>query len=394
MAWTSPRTWVLNEVVTPALLNTHLRDNLNATATATVTTAGDTVYATAANTLARLAIGTANKVLVSTGSAPAWSDVITNLASSGTTSLGALPTAGEGNFMLGGRIANNSTPNNGVDLGGASTSDNGVISVTKTNGALQFVYYDGANYVEQMRLAATNIYLNDTSNANQTRGITINSGAADERICFKYTGSSNSATNMTEGDTCATLGPIASYGGLLMSGYEFNGSTRYAVLLRGVQTITDATKSNAAYAAVEIRGCGLSANSAASLGANANIASFSDNGTVRFILDADGDSHQDVGTAWTNFDDRDDAAALNLLAAHVTRPDDPLRQNFGQWLAQSREPLEAARLVTFNDDGHHFVNMSRLTMLLTGAVRQLSDKLQAQAAELDTLRSTVKALTA
>lgn len=28
MAWTSPRTWVAGEVVTAALLNTHLRDNL------------------------------------------------------------------------------------------------------------------------------------------------------------------------------------------------------------------------------------------------------------------------------------------------------------------------------------------------------------------------------
>lgn len=30
MAWTAPRTWVAGEVVTAALLNTHLRDNLKA----------------------------------------------------------------------------------------------------------------------------------------------------------------------------------------------------------------------------------------------------------------------------------------------------------------------------------------------------------------------------
>jgi len=29
MAWTSPRTWVAGEIVTAALLNTHVRDNLN-----------------------------------------------------------------------------------------------------------------------------------------------------------------------------------------------------------------------------------------------------------------------------------------------------------------------------------------------------------------------------
>ena len=30
MGWTSPRTWVASEIVTAALLNTHVRDNLNA----------------------------------------------------------------------------------------------------------------------------------------------------------------------------------------------------------------------------------------------------------------------------------------------------------------------------------------------------------------------------
>lgn len=30
MAWTSPRTWVVSEIVTAALMNTHVRDNLNA----------------------------------------------------------------------------------------------------------------------------------------------------------------------------------------------------------------------------------------------------------------------------------------------------------------------------------------------------------------------------
>ncbi len=31
MAWTTPRTWVTNELVTAAIMNTHVRDNLNET---------------------------------------------------------------------------------------------------------------------------------------------------------------------------------------------------------------------------------------------------------------------------------------------------------------------------------------------------------------------------
>lgn len=71
MAWTSPRTWVSGEVVSAALLNAHLRDNLLETAPAKVTTAGDVVYANGANSLARLAAN-AGKLLHSSSTAPYW----------------------------------------------------------------------------------------------------------------------------------------------------------------------------------------------------------------------------------------------------------------------------------------------------------------------------------
>lgn len=59
MAWTSPRTWVAGEVVTAALLNTHLRDNLQALGDPGAWTAfTPTVTQTAAITL--------------TGNASAW----------------------------------------------------------------------------------------------------------------------------------------------------------------------------------------------------------------------------------------------------------------------------------------------------------------------------------
>jgi len=73
MTWTAPRTWVTGETVTAALMNTHLRDNLLETCPATVTTAGDMVYADAANSMgSRLPIGSAGSLLVSSGSAPVW----------------------------------------------------------------------------------------------------------------------------------------------------------------------------------------------------------------------------------------------------------------------------------------------------------------------------------
>jgi len=74
---------------------------------------------------------------------------------------------------------------------------------------------------------------------------------------------------------------------------------------------------------------------------------------------------------------------LTALSVHVSRPDDPIRENFREFLDTNRAALEDARLVTFNDDGHHFVNMSKLAMLHTGAIRQLSDRLQSALSRLE-----------
>lgn len=84
MAWTAPRTWVTGEIVTAALLNTHLRDNLLQTAPAIVTTAGDLVHATGANTLARVVPGT-NAQFLRGGGTPSWSNTLLGDFNVGTT---------------------------------------------------------------------------------------------------------------------------------------------------------------------------------------------------------------------------------------------------------------------------------------------------------------------
>lgn len=72
MSWTNPLTWAVGQLVTAAQLNTHLRDNMLETAAAKVTTAGDIVYATAANALARLGVGSTGQVLTVASGLPSW----------------------------------------------------------------------------------------------------------------------------------------------------------------------------------------------------------------------------------------------------------------------------------------------------------------------------------
>lgn len=67
---------LIGETVTAALLNTHVRDNLTETAPSKVTTAGDIVYATAANALARLAGGDSlDHQVLRASAAPVWSSI-------------------------------------------------------------------------------------------------------------------------------------------------------------------------------------------------------------------------------------------------------------------------------------------------------------------------------
>ncbi len=74
ISWTAPKTYSVGEVLTAATMNTHVRDNLLQTAPAKAAAAGDTFYATAANVIAPLGIGTAlqNYRTNAGATAPEW----------------------------------------------------------------------------------------------------------------------------------------------------------------------------------------------------------------------------------------------------------------------------------------------------------------------------------
>lgn len=77
MAWTAPTDRLTGDVITAAQWNALLgtTGSLAQTSAAKVTTAGDIAYATAANTLARLGIGSTGQVLTVTGGLPAWASL-------------------------------------------------------------------------------------------------------------------------------------------------------------------------------------------------------------------------------------------------------------------------------------------------------------------------------
>ena len=155
MAWTTPKTWASGYVVLAADLNTHLRDNLNVTAPAVMTTQGDIVIASGANTPIRLAKSTTStQYLANTGTsnAPAWDEVALATGVSGTLPVGN-----------GGTGATSLTAN-GI-LVGNSTSAIAVTATMATKGHL--MVGDGSGVPSMLAVGGTQDYV-----------LTIDSGEA------------------------------------------------------------------------------------------------------------------------------------------------------------------------------------------------------------------------
>lgn len=202
-----------------------------------------------------------------------------------------------------------------------------------------------------------------------SQGLCLDQGSEDDEIlALKSSDVAHGVTDVANTDVYGSLSKyVAASGGVRLRGIT---EATAGLVMDSIVTSVSTTKTTAGTGAVNIVARLKSGTNVADLSANANILSVLNNGTTRFILDGDGDSHQDVGTAWTNFDDFDDAALLTDLSLAVSRAGDPIKEGFGEFLKYNREALERLKLVTFNGDGHHFVNMSKLAMLLTGAVRQ------------------------
>jgi hypothetical protein len=209
-------------------------------------------------------------------------------------------------------------------------------------------------------------------------GITLNQAGGDGAILsLESSDVAHGVTGYAGTDTYAFLvKQSATSGGVRFVGLS---ETTGGIFLEGVYTTDDTTKSNAAVASVFMSASKKSGTSVTVPGANANLAVIS-KATVgaMFIFDAEGESHQDVGTTWTAFDTHDDVALIASLETEILAGRDELKDTFRDWMVYNREALEQSRLVTFNENGRHFVNFTRLSMALCGAVRQLAVKNQLQ----------------
>ena len=293
------------------------------------------------------------------------------------------PTEGTSNFAL---IVDAGTSRFDGDIYMAATQkfypDGGTDTYYHEPADNQVAWVNGGT--EFMRLTATGeLMLSETSNANQTIGITINQGANDDNVIdFKSSDISTGVTTVAEDDTWGLIkkGNGAS-GGIYVIGLT---EASVGVFIEAAVTTSVATKDNTASGAIVLRSGGIGGGGiGGATGVDANLVVIQDSSggtSTRFIFDEDGDAHADV--QWTTFDTHDDVALLGALDATMSKRD-AITHAFGQTISENKVALMDAGVVNFYDDGPRaMLNTTRLAMLHTGAIRQLGARVETLEARL------------
>lgn len=229
-------------------------------------------------------------------------------------------------------------------------------------------------------------FIGDSLNAGMTTGLTINQGGADDEIlALKSSDVAHGVTGLAETDTFASLlKETSSAGGLKIRALT---EDKIGFFLDAVYTTDHTAKSVAANAGIYLKSSKADGTSIQSPGADANILVIADPDGAQFIFDQEGSAHANV--EWTTFDAHNDAALLTGLELALL---DPIKGAFGEFMDANRQRLQALKIVTFNEDGHHFVNFTRLSMLLTGAARQAATRIDALELEISNLKQMLLAV--
>jgi hypothetical protein len=253
----------------------------------------------------------------------------------------------------------------------ANTSDQKATLYAQTYGVTHTAYLDpDIFYVEKI------ICINETENGEQTVGITINQGSNDDEIMsLKSSEVAHGITNITETDTWFYAQKLSGGdGGANLVGLVDDATS--AISVTGISISDDTTKTTSARGVVEARAYKKDGAGITSPGSNANLFVILSSSQAQFIFDEEGSAHANV--EWTTFDEHDDVSILENLERSMLAWHDPIKAQFAGMLQERHRELESLGIVTFDRDnpGRAMLNLTRLSMLLTGAVRQVAGRVE------------------
>ena len=180
-------------------------------------------------------------------------------------------------------------------------------------------------------------------------------------------------------------------GGALIRGY---GSDDVGATLQGFSSNGDATKNTSSLAPIVFEAFKAAGTNAQSMGSNENIAVFRNGNTTRAIIDEDGDLLLDGAVTAPAFDDYCDIQVLTAVRATMLQDSD-FKARYAEWIEAYAPALAAAGIVSYNDDGRHFVSLKGLNGLIIDTIRQLSmrvDELESKRLWAVRLKSPVRRL--
>ena len=299
---------------------------------------------------------------------------------------GALNDSNSDNFMI------EDTSATGMTIG-SSTSGEGHIYFSDSDDADvgTVSYFHGSNYMrfrsnasEALRLTGQKVSTGAEDAPDvDAGGVTLNQGANDGNILtFKSSDVAHGRTSVAETDTYAEFGKASSGdGGLVITSINDTGNISFYM---------DAhARSNDTGKGTGDHGCMNfdanthdGSNSGTALSTNANMVTFSNDNSVRFIFDAEGDIHVDGSSSISTYDAYEDAQLVR--AYDLSHGKGVIASQFDKFVQYNKDDLTDVGLVgrvnhKILEDGTEakpLINMTGFVRLHNGAIWQQYEKHQ------------------
>ena len=208
--------------------------------------------------------------------------------------------------------------------------------------------------------------------------VVINQGANDGSILeFKSSDVAHGMTDNYETDTYAAFSKSsATNGGFRLEGYS---ESKEAILLDGISSTDNTTKSTSAQGNVMIRAWKKSSNSWSTIEADGNLLTVGNGNAVRFVFDEDGDFHYDSSAV--AYDSYNDAQLVRAFDSTMS-PKNIIQSKWDEFVTYKEKDLVEANLLgkVSNEEKAEgvkpLVNLTGMSRLHNGAIWQQYTEMQ------------------
>ena len=205
-------------------------------------------------------------------------------------------------------------------------------------------------------------------------GLTLDQNANDANILtFKSSDVAHGMTDVAETDTYAVFMKRSSDGGLHIKGLHDSGDQ--GIRIEAMCVTENTTKGTTGNAPMHLISAKKNSAGLQAFGSNANLFVVSNNGSTKFIVDAEGELHSDGG-AQSAYDIYEDAQLVR--AYDLSHGKGVIDSKFDDYIKYNHESLAEAGLVGREKDGtpNNFINVTGMQRLHNGAIWQQYEKHQ------------------